>query len=153
MGRLTGCRPLGWWYGVLSLSRQPRSSWYRDRVREELHERRKATSRIQKLSETSDVFFSISRARHDGSSIRKLPVFSFRHMLVYAYMVAKFSLRWTFYRSTAYLCNAPHYRNVREVVNPSKDQNLEEVALRNQVDPANFKLVGRRLRYVWPLLP
>ena len=74
-------------------------------------------------------------------------------MLVYAYMVPKFSLRWTFYWVTAYFCDAPNYKDVREVVNPSKDQNLEEVALRHQIDPATFKLVGRRLRHVWPLFP
>ena len=141
------------WYGVLGLPRQPLSSWHRSRIREELHERRKAISCQQKLSETSDVFFSINRARHDGFPNRKLPVISSRHILVYAYMLAKFTLRWKFYRITAFFCNDPRYKDVREVVNPRKDQKLEEVALRNQINPAKFKYVGRRLRRVWPLLP
>jgi hypothetical protein len=73
--------------------------------------------------------------------------------MVYAYMLAKYTLRWKFYRTTAILCNAPHYDLVREVVNPSKDHKLDEVASRHQIDPVEFERVGRRLRRVWPLLP
>ena len=108
----------------------------------------------QKLSEASDVLFTSSRAQYDGFPVRKLPPFvTSRHILVYAYMLAKFTSRWKFYRTAAILCNAPHYDLVREVVNPSKDQKLEEVASRHQIDPVEFKRVGRQLRRVWPLLP
>ena len=142
------------WHRMLGLSRQSSSSWYRDRLREELRERRIAKTRWQKLSETSDVFFSSIRAHYDGFPVRKLPQFiTSRHVLVYAYMLAKFTLRWKFYRTAAFICNAPHYDSVREVVNPSKDQKLEEVASRHQIDPVEFKKVGRQLRQVWPLLP
>jgi hypothetical protein len=51
------------------------------------------------------------------------------------------------------LCRAPRYDLVCGVVNPSKDHKLDEVASRHQVDPVEFKRVGRRLRRVWPLLP
>lgn len=51
------------------------------------------------------------------------------------------------------MCNASHYDSVREVVNPAKDRKLEEVAARHQIDPAEFKRMGRKLRKVWPLLP
>ena len=68
-------------------------------------------------------------------------------------MMAKFTLRWIFYRVAAIICNAPHYDLVREVVNPSKDQKLEEVATRHHIDPVEFKRVGSKLRQVWPLLP
>jgi hypothetical protein len=139
---------------MLGLSRQSPPSWYRDRLREELRERRMAETPWQKLSETSDVFFSISRARYDGFPIRKLPPFvASRHVLLYAYMLAKYTLRWKFYRTAAILCNIHHYDLVREVVNPSKDHKLDEVASRYQIDPVEFKRVGRQLRRVWPLLP
>ncbi|OCL13445.1 hypothetical protein AOQ84DRAFT_415280 [Glonium stellatum] len=152
--RLTGDTLLRRWYGMLGLSRQSPPSWYRDRLREELRERRIAKTPWQKLSETSDVFFSISRARYDGFPIQKLPPFvASRHVLVYAYMLAKYTSRWKFYRTAAILCNAPHYGLVREVVNPSKDHKLDEVASRHQIDPVEFKRVGRQLRRVWPLLP
>lgn len=142
------------WHRMLGLSRQSPPSWYRDRLREELRERRTANTPWQKLSETSDVFFSISRAQYDGFSVRKLPPFvASRHILVYAYMLAKYTLRWKFYRTAAILCHAPHYDLVREVVNPSKDHKLDEVASRHQIDPVEFKRVGRQLRRVWPLLP
>jgi hypothetical protein len=138
---------------MLGLAQQS-PSWYRDRVREELQERRVATTSLQKLSETSDVFFSLSRAQYDGFPVRKLPPFiTTRHALIYAYMLAKYSMRWKFYRAAATLCNAPHYARVREVVNPGKDHNLGEVASRHQIDPTEFKRVGRQLRRVWPLLP
>jgi len=141
------------WHGMLGLSRQSPPSWYRDRLREELQERRIAKTPWQKLSETSDVFFSISRAQYDGFPVRKLPPFvASRHVLVYAYMLAKYTLRWKFYRTAAILCNAPHSDLVREVVNPSKDHKLDEVASRHQIDPVEFKRVGRQLRRVWPLL-
>lgn len=141
------------WHGMLGLSRQSPSSWYRDRPWEELRERRAARAPWQKLSETSDVFFSISRARYDGFPIRKLPPISAScHVLVYAYMLAKYTSRWTFYRTAAIFCNAPHYYLV-SVVNPRKDHKLVEVASRHQIDLVKFKRVGRQLRRVWPLLP
>ena len=68
-------------------------------------------------------------------------------------MLAKFTLRWKFYRIAAIMCNAPRPDLVREVVNPSKDQKLEQVASRHQIDPVKFKIVGRRLLQIWPLLP
>ena len=142
------------WHGMLGLSRQSPPSWYRDRLREELQERRIAKTHWQKLSEASDVFFSSSRAQYDGFPVRKLPPFvTSRHVLVYAYMLAKFTSRWKFYRTVAIICNAPHYDLVREVVNPRKDQKLEEVASRHQIDPVEFKRIGRQLRQVWPLIP
>jgi hypothetical protein len=45
------------WHGMLGLSRQSQS-WYRARLREELHELRNAKTPLLKLSETSDVVFS-----------------------------------------------------------------------------------------------
>lgn len=142
------------WHGMLGLSRQSPPSWYRDRLREELLEHRLAKTRLMKISEASDVFFSSSRAQYDGFPVRKSPPFvTARHVFVYAYMLAKFTLRWSFYRTAAIMCNAPRHDLVREVVNPSKDQKLEEVAARHQIDPVVFKRVGRQLRQVWPLLP
>ncbi|KAI9677175.1 MAG: hypothetical protein M1829_002749 [Trizodia sp. TS-e1964] len=140
---------------MLGLARQSPPSWYRARLREELQERRTATTPWQKLSETSDVLFSISRAQFDGFPLRRLPPFDpARHFPVYAYMLAKYTLRWQFYRTAAAFCNnAPHYDLVREVVNPAKDHKLEEVAARHHIDPVEFKRVGKRLRRVWPLLP
>ena len=142
------------WHKMLGLSLQSPRSWYRDRVREELLERRAAKTPMQKLSETSDVFFSISRARCDGFPVRELPHFTAsRHALVYAYMLMKYTSRWKFYRTVATLCSAPHYSQVCEVVNPSKDHKLEEVACRHQIDPVLFKRISFRLRRLWPLLP
>ena len=141
------------WHGKLGLPRHSSPSWYRDRLREELRERRSAKTPWQKLSETSDVFFSSSRAQYDGSAVRKIPsVVAFRHIPVYVYMVLKYTLRWGFYQMVAILCNAPHYELVREVVNPSKDCNLDKVASRHQIDPMEFRRVGRQLRRIWPLL-
>ena len=85
--------------------------------------------------------------------IRKLsPVVTARYILVYAYMFVKYTSRWKLHRTAAVICNAPQYNLVREVMNPSKDQKLEEVALRYQVDPVIFKRVGRQSRRAWPLL-
>ncbi|KAH8814606.1 hypothetical protein DL96DRAFT_418333 [Flagelloscypha sp. PMI_526] len=142
------------WHKMLGLSLQSPPSWYRDRLREELRERRTAATFLERLSESSDVYFSIIRARHDGFPLRTLPPFRVsRHSLVYTYMVAKYSLRWGFYRVAAALCRAPHYDTMREVVNPAKDRKLHEVAARHQIDEEKFKRIGRKLRRVWPLLP
>ena len=151
--RSTGYALLRRWHGMLGLPRQSPQSWYRDRIREELRELRTANTPWQKLSETSDVFFSISRAQHDGYPVRKLPTFIFRHIPVYAYMLAKYTSRWIFYRTAAVLCKAPRYHLVCEVINPSKDHKLDEIASRHQIDPGQFERVSRRLRRVWPLLP
>ena len=149
----TRCRILGHWHRVLGLQRQSPRSWHRDRIYEELRERRTAKTSLQKLSETSDVFFSISRAQYDGYPIRPLPAFVFSQVPVYLYMLAKYTSRWTFYRMVAVLCKVARYDLVREVVNPSKDHKLDEVASRHNIDLRRFHRVGRWLRKVWPLLP
>lgn len=144
------------WYGKLRLPPQSTPSWYRDRLREELQERRLARTPCQKLSETSDVLFAISRARYDGilATTPKLPfILAPRYVFVYMYMLAKYTSRWTFYRTAAVLCSAPHRDLVCEVVNPSKDHKLDEIASRHQIDPATFRHVCHRLRRMWPLLP
>lgn len=142
------------WHSLLNLPRQSPPTWYRDRLREELQERRAANTPLRKLSETSDVFFSISRARHDGFPLSRLPTFNLsRHGGVYVYMLLKFTLRWGFYRVAARICQPGGARNVREVVNPAKDRKLDEVAERHGLDKGRFRRVGARLRCVWPLLP
>ncbi|KAE9394017.1 hypothetical protein BT96DRAFT_923771 [Gymnopus androsaceus JB14] len=128
---------------MLGLQLQSPPSWYRDRLREEFVERRMASTRLQKLSETSDVFFAIIRAHYDGFPVRNIPPLASRHILVYAYMLGKYTLRWGFYRTAAILCRAPNCHSVSFIV----------VALRHQIDPEEFKQVGRKLRRVWPLLP
>ncbi|RYP09916.1 hypothetical protein DL765_008288 [Monosporascus sp. GIB2] len=127
---------LGCWYRVMGLPRHT-PSWYRDRLREELRERREARTPLKKLSETADVFYIISRSRHDGHPIQDLPPFSLRHLLIYPYMVGKLTLRWSFYRAAARLCRAEarvDSSSVREVINPAKDRKLYEVASRHYAD-------------------
>ncbi|KAL4899035.1 hypothetical protein BDW74DRAFT_171803 [Aspergillus multicolor] len=80
------------WHNTLRLTRQTSASWHRARILEELRERRNARTPLEKLSETSDVLFSISRARHDGFAIRLRPSV-FLHPLAYGYMLAKFTSR------------------------------------------------------------
>ncbi|KAJ0419150.1 hypothetical protein BJY00DRAFT_166367 [Aspergillus carlsbadensis] len=142
------------WHGVLRLAKQPVASWHRDRVREELKERRTAKTWGHRLSETSDVLFSLSRARYDGFPIRSLPRKSVPYnSLAYTYMVAKYTSRWGFYRVAAYLSGAPRPDLVREVVNPTKSAKLDEVARRHQIDPTKFKTVSRQLLRIWPIFP
>lgn len=152
--RVTSDALLRRWYRMLNLSRQSPPLWYRDRVREELRERRAANTALQRLSESSDVFFSSSRARYDGHPVHNLPMSpTYRHDLIYAYMFIKFTSRWAFYRIAAILCRAHNYDSVREVVNPSKDDKLGEVARRYQIDERRFRRICRSLRRIWPLLP
>ena len=141
---------LRWWLQRLNLPKQSPPAWYRDRLREELKERRAATTSLRRLSETADVYFTCSRAEYDGFPLRKLPPCS---ALASAYMVGKFTSRWMFYRLLALSCRCLEHGSVREVVNPGKDSKLREVAMRHQIDCSRFMTVGRRLRRVWPLLP
>lgn len=137
---------------MLGLPPQSPPQWYRDRLREELLERRTATTHWLKVSETSDVLFSISRALYDGFPTRRVPAFS-RHFPAYMYMLAKYTLRWKFYRVAASMCDAPRRGSMREVINPDKDHKLLEVALRHDIDPVSFTLAAKKLRRFWPLLP
>ena len=141
------------WYRMLGLTRQSQPSWYRDRYLEELQERREAKTPLDKLSETSDVFFVIIRSRYDEAPVRHQPPFAVSHLLIYAYMMAKLTSRWAFYRTAAILCKAARYDLMCEVVNPGKDYKLDEVAFRHHIDPVKFKKVCYMLRRVWPLLP
>lgn len=140
------------WHGILNLTRQ-KPSWYGDRLLEERTEVGEANTFIEKLSETSDIYFTIIRANYDGYAVEELPPMTYHQLPVYAYMLGKFTSRWTFYRTAAYLCDAPQYHLVSEVINPKKDHKLDEVASRHQIDPARFKRISRRLRRVWPLFP
>lgn len=139
---------------MLGLRQYSSSSWYQDRLQEEIQELATAETRIEKLSETSDVLFTIIRARLDGFPVQEPRlIVNYRHVLVYMYMLEKYTLRWQFYQTAVYLCNAPHYRSVCEVFNPGKDTKLGGVASRHQIDPEGFERVGRRLRWGFPLLP
>ncbi|KAH7358640.1 hypothetical protein B0T11DRAFT_106441 [Plectosphaerella cucumerina] len=141
------------WHRLLGLQRHPKA-WYRDRLREELGELRAAKSPLERLSETSDVFFTLSRSLHDEFPTRSLPPFSAsRHALVYAYLLCKFTSRWKFYRVAARLSGSTAWRSVRECVNPAKDSKAADVAARNDVDRVRFRHVCQRLRRWWPLLP
>ncbi|KAL3475178.1 hypothetical protein BJX99DRAFT_162699 [Aspergillus californicus] len=142
------------WHHILALTKQQPRSWHHARVKEELAERRNATTRLQRLSETADVLFSLSRARYDGFPIHMSPsMLSPRFVPAYVYMFAKFSSRWGFYRLAAYLAGAPRYDLVREVVNPGKRDKLDEVARRHGIEQGRFRGVSRGLLRVWPLLP
>jgi hypothetical protein len=145
-------RALFRWHGRLRLPRHPKP-WYKARLREEIYERRLATTPLQKLSETADVFYIISRSQYDGFTIRKLPDFTLAHLAVYAYLLLKYTSRWQFYRTASFLCNHSDLSSIREVVNPNKDYKLQEVACRHGIDPIIFTRICRRLRVIWPLLP
>ncbi|KAI1750689.1 hypothetical protein F4782DRAFT_541381 [Xylaria castorea] len=153
MLRTVGELMLRQWHKLLSLQRQSPSSWHHDRFREELEELDEAENWLEKLSEASDVLFAISRAKYDGFHIADLPSLQPRYVAIYGYMLAKYTSRWAFYRTLAFLCGAPSHSTVREVVNPTKDHKLETVARRHDIDPEKFKTIGRRLRTVWPLFP
>ena len=94
-----------------------------------------------------------SSARHQMSSFLAVELGTMGFQFGNCPRIRVFTLRWKFYRTAPIICNAPHYDSVRKVVNPSKGQKLEEVASRHQIDPVEFKRVGRQLRQVWPLLP
>ncbi|KAI5920299.1 hypothetical protein F4810DRAFT_713653 [Camillea tinctor] len=141
------------WHSWLDLPQHP-SIWYHERLREEIQERVEAQAQggIAFLSETADVYYTISRASHNGYQITPVP-FVFRaraHALPYLYMVAKFTSRCAFYRVASRLAGGA---GVREVVNPLKAAKRHEVAMRHGMDPARFQRVCRRLLKVWPIFP
>lgn len=70
-------------------------------------------------------------------------------------MVAKFSLRWAFYRIVAYACGARgrKLKDVREVFNPRKTGKVDEVAGRHGLDPRICRIWAKRVKAFWPLLP
>ncbi|KAK7959594.1 uncharacterized protein PG986_004448 [Apiospora aurea] len=94
------------WHRLLGLSTHA-PGWYRERLREELRERRHANGPWQKLSETADIMFAISRAQHDGFPVRqsllapKAPLGRRGSCGVCAYMLAKYTSRWLFYQTAA----------------------------------------------------
>ncbi|KAI1765645.1 hypothetical protein GGR53DRAFT_529402 [Hypoxylon sp. FL1150] len=141
------------WHRLLDLPRQSPPSWYPDRLRDEIQELREARTFLERLSETADVFFTISRSEYDGFPVGQLPDFNLWHVPVYLYLIGKFTSRWTFYKVAAFICKPNHGSTVREVTNPTKDFKMEDVARRHGLDPTRFKRIGRNLRRVWPLFP
>ncbi|GKZ21541.1 hypothetical protein AbraIFM66951_006723 [Aspergillus brasiliensis] len=142
------------WHTFLNLPRQSNISWHKNRLSEELLERRKATTPLTRLSETSDILFTLSRAQYDGFPLPFRPSWSWTfNALASGYMLGKFTSRWWFYRVAAYYAGKHDWRAVREVVNPRKGAKLDEVAGRHGMDKGNFGRVGRRLLWVFPVLP
>jgi hypothetical protein len=151
------------WHGMMSLQSQSPPSWYEDRLREEVVALSLATGYIEKLSEESDLFFLLSRSQYDGFPQRVLPpllhpwfpllTFRFRNALVYAYMILKYTGRFAFYRAVARRCGDENWWDVREVIDPADDSNLEEVAKQHGIEEERFKKVAKRLLRWWPLLP
>lgn len=143
------------WYRALNLPRKSPKQWHLDRLRDEKQELLEARGPIDRLSEQSDVFFTIARANHDGFRIAEQPALtgSLRHALVYAYMLGKFTSRCAFYQTAAMLCRAERWKEVREVINPRKESKVRIVAGRFDIDPDQFERVCRRLRWVWVLFP
>lgn len=140
------------WHNQLCLARHSRA-WYRQRLKEELQERRVEKAQLRRLSESADVFYILTRAQADGHPLRRLPGFRCSHIPVHLYMVLKYTLRWSFYRLAARLVAARDSSSVREVVNPSRDTKVGEVADRHGLNRHKFTRVCRRLRWLWPLLP
>ncbi|KAH8900232.1 hypothetical protein GQ53DRAFT_741182 [Thozetella sp. PMI_491] len=141
------------WHRMLSLKIQP-PGWYPERLREETQEVARARGRVHRLSERSDILFCIVRAHFDGFPLRKIPpIVLGQNGLVYAYMVAKFTSRWGFYRFAAHISAAPDARAVSEVINPAKQHKIREVASRHNIDMDKFASICRYLRHFWPLFP
>ena len=143
-----------WWHAQLGLTTFP-APWYAEREAEEHQELREATRAVDRLSETADIFYLRTRARQNGHPVAVPPFLPPYHLLVYAYMLAKHTSRWCFYRTAGWLCRkkGKGYAPVREVVNPAKDFKLRRVAARHDVDDDEFVAVCIRLRRFWPLLP
>ena len=69
---------------------------------------------------------------------------------IYMYMVAKYSSRWSLYRTATYLCSMP-YGAIRAVVHPSKDRKFDEVSSRCRINHGVLRKVGCQLQNVEPL--
>ncbi|KAG9232900.1 hypothetical protein BJ875DRAFT_379762 [Amylocarpus encephaloides] len=141
------------WFRMLDLPRFPNPTWHRQRLIEELKEVEEAPTQIYKLSESSDIQFNIYRAEYEGLPIQEMPRFTlpFPSPVVHAYMLAKFTSRWTFYRTAAYFANAPH--SVHEVINPSKDEKLNQVASRHGMNSEGFRKVTHNILRFCVLFP
>ncbi|KLU81062.1 hypothetical protein MAPG_00157 [Magnaporthiopsis poae ATCC 64411] len=153
---------LGRWHSYLALPRQTPASWHQDRLKEELRELREARTLAEAISEASDVVFTISRAEHEGfgndsistsNFLGRLPTFWAAAVILY--MLYKFTMRWSFYRVTAYACGlrGEQLDAVRDVINPAKLDKMDNVARRHGLEPSKFRRVGAVVRRVWPLLP
>lgn len=141
------------WLKMLNLPRQSQASWHRDRLREELQELRHAKTTLARLSESSDILFSITRAQYDGFAPRRIPFSAYQITPICAYMLAKFTSRWLFFKVAALMCKENHWKSIREVVNPSKENKVVYVAFRHRIDPKEFQRISCELRRIWPLFP
>ncbi|KAL8365381.1 hypothetical protein RB595_004266 [Gaeumannomyces hyphopodioides] len=150
------------WHAYLGLPRKESRSWHQDRLSEELVELKGTKSLVGSLSEASDVIFSVSRAEYEGFTDDRATLSDFLEQLstfwaviVVAYMLYKFTMRWSFYRVTAYACGLRGARldAVRDVINPAKSHKLGEVAARHNLQAEEFQRVGNVVRRLWPLLP
>ncbi|KAL4939265.1 hypothetical protein BDV06DRAFT_231136 [Aspergillus oleicola] len=171
------------WLKALSLPRISNRTWHLSRLSEELAERAAAETPLARLSETADILFTLSRAKHDGAPIQLrfytcfysnhhlqsqskprsqvlgiglrggLPWSKPYNILAKCYMLGKFTSRWSFYRVAALCAGKREWRGVREVVNPRKQSKVAEVAGRHGIEKGKFGTVCGQLLWVFPVLP
>ncbi|KAJ2987959.1 hypothetical protein HDV02_005875, partial [Globomyces sp. JEL0801] len=115
------------WHQFLGLPRHSKQ-WYRIMLRGEIKELHQAKTRLERLSERSDVYYALQRAQFDGYPIRKLDSFRPKHLVAISYMVAKYTNRWLYYRLIGWMCGSKV--PFTEVVNPKKEEKLVKVAIK-----------------------
>lgn len=140
------------WHKMLRLAHHERS-WYRDRLREELEEQRRAIT-CYTASERPPMFSS--RSAEPATTTfpsAACPLSPSRNMALSMRICLRSTVCADPSTRPRHSFDAPRYRSVGEVVNPNKDEKLVGLACRHKIDSTQSTGVGRALRRVWPLLP
>ena len=141
---------ISWWHSLLDMEKHE-LEWHIKDVEDELSELTEAKSIVEKVSERSDVVYTVTRAWWGGHKSLRFPLSKPEFLVGLIYMFPKYTLRWLFY----YYIGKSFDRKIKitEVRNPKKIYKLKIIAKKYNLDENEFvKRVSIRLKR-WIFLP
>lgn len=137
------------WHNWVNQPKKPRD-WHEQDIADELAELAACYSFVNRWSETSDVVYTVTRARWSGHDLT-FPISRRQVIFGYIYMYPKYNLRVLFFRRAGRKAGASDV--LQSVRNPKKVEKLAKIAEKNKLASDQFiEICQRQLRY-WPLLP
>lgn len=137
------------WHSLLDM-RKHDADWHRQDIADELRELKEARDFWSRWSETSDVVYTVTRARWSGHKSFAWPLEGWKFWWGAAYMFPKYTSRWLFFYMLGKKLGAK--QKVTAVRNPKKVHKLRDVAAQFGIDSKSFEETATRWLTWWPLL-
>lgn len=123
--------------------------WHKNDINDEYQELLEAKKVIHRMSEMSDIVYTVTRTRWDGYQMA-FPIKKHQIALGTLYMFPKITGRWLFFKRAGKKAGAK--RKITEVRNPDKTYKLHIIAKKYDIDAELFTKICQKQRKHWLLL-